>query len=114
MSRILLLLFFTGLLFPTFAQQPAFPIKLNQKWGLMDAAGQVVVEPLYDAIGEFREYGYAVMQRQGRVGLINRLGKELVAPRRSEEHTSELQSPVPISYAVFCLKKKKTKQNKGC
>ena len=25
--------------------------------------------------------------------------------RRSEEHTSELQSPVPISYAVFCLKK---------
>ena len=29
---------------------------------------------------------------------------------RSEEHTSELQSPVPISYAVFCLKKKKTKR----
>ena len=28
--------------------------------------------------------------------------------RRSEEHTSELQSPVPISYAVFCLTKKKT------
>ena len=25
---------------------------------------------------------------------------------RSEEHTSELQSPVPSSYAVFCLKKK--------
>ena len=29
------------------------------------------------------------------------------SPVRSEEHTSELQSPVPISYAVFCLKKKK-------
>ena len=26
---------------------------------------------------------------------------------RSEEHTSELQSPLIISYAVFCLKKKK-------
>src|SRR3546814_9567857 len=26
---------------------------------------------------------------------------------RSEEHTSELQSPMRISYAVFCLKKKK-------
>src|ERR1051325_12207019 len=26
---------------------------------------------------------------------------------RSEEHTSELQSPYVISYAVFCLKKKK-------
>src|SRR3546814_10239221 len=30
---------------------------------------------------------------------------------RSEEHTSELQSLMRISYAVFCLKKKK-KQNK--
>src|SRR5216117_4275758 len=28
---------------------------------------------------------------------------------RSEEHTSELQSPFLISYAVFCLKKKKKK-----
>src|SRR3546814_1795877 len=31
---------------------------------------------------------------------------------RSEEHTSELQSLMRISYAVFCLKKKKTKQHK--
>src|SRR3546814_9957420 len=36
-----------------------------------------------------------------RVNGINRLG-------RSEEHTSELQSLMRISYAVFCLKKKKT------
>src|SRR3546814_5869601 len=31
-------------------------------------------------------------------------------PPRSEEHTSELQSLMRISYAVFCLKKKKKKQ----
>src|SRR3546814_3218773 len=31
---------------------------------------------------------------------------------RSEEHTSELQSLMRISYAVFCLKKKKEKQRK--
>src|SRR3546814_7856050 len=31
----------------------------------------------------------------------------LVAVERSEEHTSELQSLMRISYAVFCLKKKK-------
>src|SRR3546814_4517048 len=31
-----------------------------------------------------------------------------VAPFRSEEHTSELQSLMRISYAVFCLKKKNT------
>src|SRR3546814_1808799 len=32
----------------------------------------------------------------------------MVAVYRSEEHTSELQSLMRISYAVFCLKKKKT------
>src|SRR3546814_8952387 len=32
--------------------------------------------------------------------------------RRSEEHTSELQSLMRISYAVFCLKKKKKQKNK--
>src|SRR3546814_3101160 len=32
-------------------------------------------------------------------------------PDRSEEHTSELQSLMRISYAVFCLKKKKNKNS---
>src|SRR3546814_7942691 len=31
---------------------------------------------------------------------------------RSEEHTSELQSLMRISYAVFCLKKKKTNRHR--
>src|SRR3546814_4219039 len=34
----------------------------------------------------------------------------IVHPSRSEEHTSELQSLMRISYAVFCLKKKKHKK----
>src|SRR3546814_4679994 len=34
----------------------------------------------------------------------------LAGAARSEEHTSELQSLMRISYAVFCLKKKKTHQ----
>src|SRR3546814_8452105 len=34
-----------------------------------------------------------------------------VIKARSEEHTSELQSLMRISYAVFCLNKKKMKQN---
>src|SRR3546814_9595862 len=33
--------------------------------------------------------------------------EEGIEQRRSEEHTSELQSLMRISYAVFCLKKKK-------
>src|SRR3546814_9700124 len=42
--------------------------------------------------------------RLARDGLA--LGGQLNELRRSEEHTSELQSLMRISYAVFCLKKK--------
>src|SRR3546814_1751949 len=43
-----------------------------------------------------------------RLRRIDRLGIAMVpSPMRSEEHTSELQSLMRISYAVFCLKKKK-------
>src|SRR3546814_4628395 len=35
------------------------------------------------------------------------IGPEKITIWRSEEHTSELQSLMRISYAVFCLKKKK-------
>src|SRR3546814_4927987 len=53
-------------------------------------------------------------EEQRRNGLV-RVGERIAAPvrcrdscrRRSEEHTSELQSLMRISYAVFCLKKKK-------
>src|SRR3546814_1523071 len=34
--------------------------------------------------------------------------RQIKQAKRSEEHTSELQSLMRISYAVFCLKKKKT------
>src|SRR2546426_7791195 len=44
--------------------------------------------------------------KHGARGDFPRLGP--VQAVRSEEHTSELQSPC-ISYAVFCLKKKKTR-----
>src|SRR3546814_8066398 len=36
----------------------------------------------------------------------------VVLAKRSEEHTSELQSLMRISYAVFCLKKKRQRQDK--
>src|SRR3546814_7606801 len=47
-----------------------------------------------------RHKRYRVKCSDGRRGLF---------PNRSEEHTSELQSLMRISYAVFCLKKKQHK-----
>lgn len=61
--------------------QTVFPIKQNKKWGLMNAEGYLVRPAVYDAIGEFKNFGYAVMQRQGRVGLLSKTGKEVVAPK---------------------------------
>src|SRR3546814_5562278 len=64
---------------------------------------------------EFFGLGRAVeFFREGRCKCITRqialhMSAALVVGERSEEHTSELQSLMRISYAVFCLKKKKIK-----
>src|SRR3546814_3320795 len=44
------------------------------------------------------------------VAALNLVWQAAPDEMRSEEHTSELQSLMRISYAVFCLKKKKQKQ----
>src|SRR3546814_6338799 len=57
--------------------------------------------------GSGRGIGRALALKLARDGariVVNDLDEE---PARSEEHTSELQSLMRISYAVFCLKKKK-------
>src|SRR3546814_10524489 len=60
------------------------------------------------------EHADLVVANHALVMLLAARGRETGgAPTRlrSEEHTSELQSLMRISYAVFCLKKKKTKHN---
>src|SRR3546814_5526402 len=47
----------------------------------------------------------------GQVAAALAAGNPVLA-KRSEEHTSELQSLMRISYAVFCLKKKKNRTTK--
>src|SRR3546814_3754480 len=47
-------------------------------------------------------------ERATLLGLENEDKAVIARVKRSEEHTSELQSLMRISYAVFCLKKKKT------
>src|SRR3546814_9171489 len=54
------------------------------------------------AAGRHGEGEQARGQRRFGVGMIEDFGAQLV-DRRSEEHTSELQSLMRISYAVFCL-----------
>src|SRR3546814_10888084 len=71
----------------------------------MDVAAQILradIAAQEDRRDDLAEFGKC---RIGRV-LDSRAG-EAPQDRRSEEHTSELQSLMRISYAVFCLKKKK-------
>src|SRR3546814_3173791 len=55
------------------------------------------------------------IERQRRLSGAQRLGRRhghiAAISARSEEHTSELQSLMRISYAVFCLKKKKNEHD---
>src|SRR3546814_3342693 len=60
-----------------------------------------------DKVGDFlAEQGLDIFQR--RIGVLHHVVEQRCD--RSEEHTSELQSLMRISYAVFCLKKKNTQQ----
>src|SRR3546814_9395598 len=54
-----------------------------------------------------RTLDFVVVDYLGLLGATSADGKPITHSKRSEEHTSELQSLMRTSYAVFCLKKKK-------
>src|SRR3546814_1185003 len=94
---------------------PGIPNKLKAEVRERYAAGEATREELleaeassYHAPGTCTFYGTAnsnqvLLEAMG----VQLPGASFVNPR-SEEHTSELQSLMRISYAVFCFKKKKT------
>src|SRR3546814_10081357 len=77
------------------------------------AIGLFTVVPLYDLF-ERRRMIVATLLLLAAAAAAHSLATDLplLWATRSEEHTSELQSLMRISYAVFCLKKK-NKQNKS-
>src|SRR3546814_9433043 len=80
----------------------AVPLCAVQRLGAQGHAGdRGIVGIDRDLGGLFRAAAGATLHRGGAAGHRRRQA------RRSEEHTSELQSLMRISYAVFCLKKKK-------
>ncbi len=64
--------------------QVLYPVKIDRKWGLINAEGQLEVQPVYELIGEFDRYGFAVMQKDRMVGLLDRGGKEVIPARYKE------------------------------
>src|SRR3546814_3540695 len=69
--------------------------------------------PDAEHVGQQRLRAHPVAHRQQwKIRAVRLAGAFVDAARRSEEHTSELQSLMRTSYAVFCLKKKKKHHNK--
>src|SRR3546814_2095485 len=80
-----------------------------------DGAGAVVLKPS-DTPGILSTHLHADGSQSGILNVDGSVQNGIVQGRafvhmRSEEHTSELQSLMRISYAVFCLNKKKNKNN---
>src|SRR3546814_2283303 len=101
-----------------------YPIKINQSVAVMAAnaksiafgdMSKYVIRDVMDII--LQRYTDSAYAKKGQVGFLAWLrsggnlmdvgGAVKLYQNRSEEHTSELQSLMRISYAVFCLKKKK-------
>src|SRR3546814_7470113 len=92
---------------------PDHPITIERADGriVVTVAAQVIADT-HDAL-ILREASYPgvlyLPRKDVKTSLLQRTDHQTYCPYkgRSEEHTSELQSLMRISYAVFCLKKKK-------
>src|SRR3546814_2614111 len=71
---------------------------------VVDVGRRIAAHPWFGAVHARRNPGAGSHDARHRQGLPDH--------RRSEEHTSELQSLMRISYAVFCLKKKTKTTNR--
>src|SRR3546814_8452241 len=106
-----------------YAHQRIIPVQRYHQFGARRrVAGDVAFERIDvgHALGiaaARRRAAHALVERDADAGrlALERADHQLVAieevEARSEEHTSELQSLMRISYAVFCLKKKKKTNN---
>src|SRR3546814_8445615 len=88
-------------------------LTLETTLDLLPRLGVIVVDA---SIGDVTDAATATVQPlgqfhvlQARHGFVETIAVPCLA--RSEEHTSELQSLMRISYAVFCLKKKNISRN---
>src|SRR3546814_1860982 len=113
---------FEGVAWPLLQQRPAH--LLSRRFATWDALMKDAAVEARDALSAQGPLGERTWGERNTAhichplaGAIPLLGERLLCMPpdqldRSEEHTSELQSLMRISYAVFCLKKKKKKYNR--
>ncbi|PHI20010.1 hypothetical protein CEQ90_09720 [Lewinellaceae bacterium SD302] len=58
--------------------QRVYPVKEADKWGLIDPRGRLVVQPTYDLVSNPDPYGFLVIQRGGKLGLVGAGGRMIL------------------------------------
>src|SRR3546814_4462258 len=81
----------------------AHAVEKGAEGGLAGLAA-ALVDVMHHVVGQIAEEPLGILHVERVV-----IGLDQAGGGRSEEHTSELQSLMRISYAVFCLKKKKNR-----
>src|SRR3546814_5320838 len=76
-------------------------------WSITSGNISCSVHIIVDDVGQAEAIRAQVAQMLSQSFLIEHATVQTESKQRSEEHTSELQSLMRNSYAVFCLKKKK-------
>src|SRR3546814_6529092 len=92
---------------PDVAEGPARPLQLRGHDADLRVAGRR--RGLRSRLARRGQPGRGSRQAEAAEAALRQPGRHLAG--RSEEHTSELQSLMRISYAVFCLKKKTVHTN---
>src|SRR3546814_4819678 len=90
---------------------PLCPTQRRGRRKLRDGHHVALVLVRHEAAGHPAEEQHGHADQTGEQQHAEHRPPQHEANARSEEHTSELQSLMRISYAVFCLKKKKTKKH---
>lgn len=63
-----------------FSENSLFASKIDEKWGFTDKEGNIKVQPIYEKVTEFNEYGFAGIKQNGKWGVINENGDIIVEP----------------------------------
>src|SRR3546814_1337263 len=93
-------------------REPEQTVKIAAESAMREIIGRTDIQPaLTEARGTVEAEARTLLQAtldeyQAGIEITELVLQDVQPPERSEEHTSELQSPMRISYAVFCVKKK--------
>lgn len=82
-------------------RNPLFSVEVNGKHGFIDRNGQIVIDPQFEAVGDFSE-GLARYKKGEKWGFIDRLGRVVIKPRFLWAHDfSEGLARVQIFGPIF-------------